>query len=287
MNVKKLTLGGKDFPEVLAHIPQPPPELYVAGAPLADLLQYPRVAVVGSRKVSTYGRAVTSQLAGELARAGVVIVSGLAIGVDALAHKAALEAGGLTIAVLPSGLDRIYPGSHYQLALQIIKQGGALVTEYPSGTTPYPSNFIARNRIASGLSDGLLITEAAQKSGSLHTARFALEQGREVMAVPGNINSPTSAGTNNLIKSGATPVTQATDVLYALDIQPAPVTDHPAMFGTAQERQLLALIAQGTCDGDELLVASQLDVSLFNQTLTMLEITGKVRPLGNNQWGVY
>src|SRR5687767_2661656 len=165
MNVNRLTLTSSDFPEVLRHIPQPPKELFVAGGQLSELLKRPLVTVVGSRKVSAYGKTVTTKLAGELARAGVVIVSGLAIGVDAIAHRAALEAGGLTIAVLPGSLDDIYPSSHYQLAMRIIEQGGALLTEYPPGTRTYPGNFIARNRLASGLSQAVLITEAAEKSG--------------------------------------------------------------------------------------------------------------------------
>src|SRR5207244_4380589 len=136
------------------------------------------------------------------------------LGVDAVAHQAALDAGGLTIAVLPSPLEEIYPVSHRRLAMQILEKGGALISEFPEGTPAFRGNFIARNRLVSGLSDALLITEAAEKSGSLHTARFALEQGREVLAVPGNITSITSAGTNNLLKAGAAPVTSYEDVMY-------------------------------------------------------------------------
>ena len=256
------------------------------GNDVNELLKKPCVTVVGSRKVSAYGKSVTSSLAGELASAGIVIISGLALGVDSLAHKSALDASGLTIAVLPSGLDRVYPASHQSLARQIIEQGGALVTEYPEGTDPYPSNFIARNRIASGLGDVLLITEAAEKSGTLHTANFALEQGKPVLAVPGNITSPTSVGTNNLIKSGATPVTSARDVFHALGLDVAQKKREAPRSGNPNEQILLDLLFSGIDDGAELLSSSRLEVSLFNQTLTMLEIRGQIRPLGNNRWAL-
>lgn len=285
MHVNQLTLTKHLIPEKLRHIPQPPRELFVQGGNLEELLARPCVTIVGSRKVSAYGRAVTVQMATDLARAGVTVVSGLAIGVDSIAHQAALEAGGLAIAVLPCGLDRVYPARHYYLAKQIVGRGGALVTEYKANTPIYPLNFIARNRLASGLGDVLLITEAAQKSGSLHTAHFAMEQGKDVLVIPGNITSPTSAGANNLIKSGAMPVTDVNDIFQALGLDihkntKAPVSSDP------QEQILLNLLFSGVGDGAELLSQSKLEVPIFNQTLTMLEIRGRVRPLGNNQWAL-
>jgi len=286
MNVKKLTLDSSDFPDRLRHIAQPPKVLFIAGADLADVLARPCVTIVFSRKVTAYGQTVTAQLASELARAGVVIISGLAIGIDAIAHQAALDAGGLTMAVLPSSLERIYPASHRGLARRIIEQGGALVTEYPPGSViAYKGNFIARNRIAAGLADVVLITEAAEKSGTLHTADFALQQGKDVLAVPGNITSPTSAGTNNLIKSGAAPVTRAADILRILGLEPRAACMAPRSADPF-EQALLTLMHQGTTDGAELLAASKLDVSRFNHTLTMLEIRGQIRPLGNNHWAL-
>lgn len=251
-----------------------------------ELLSRPSIAVVGSRKVSAYGKIVTTQLTEGLAKAGLVIISGLALGVDSLSHKAALDGGGLTIAVLPCGLDRIYPATHRMLARRILEQGGALITEYPEGTGVYPSNFIARNRIASGLADAVLITEAAEKSGSLHTARFALEQGKDVLAVPGNITSPTSVGTNNLIKSGANPVTCVDDVLYAMGLAPISTKREAPRGQDPDEQLLLDLLFAGVSDGHELLAKSGLEVSHFNQTLTMLEIRGLIRPLGNNSWSL-
>jgi DNA processing protein len=282
-NIKVLTLDEPLFPEVVREIPDPPKQLYIVGDSFFELLKKPRITVIGSRKASSYGRMVTSQLALELARAGVVIVSGLAIGIDTLAHKAALEAHTPTIAVLPCGFDRIYPASHENIARQILEQGGALVTEYPPGTPVQKWNFLARNRIASALADGVLITEAAARSGTLSTARHALDQGREVLAVPGNITSPTSAGTNNLLKMGATPVTEAADIFYMLGLEASTVKQAPKS-GNLDEQIILDLLQSGVSGGNDLLEQSNLQISVFNQSLTMLEIQGLIRPLGGNQW---
>jgi len=287
MNIKKLTLKSVDFPEVLRDIPSPPQTLFQLGTPLTELLKRPRVAIVGSRGISGYGRQVTARLASELAEQGVVIVSGLALGVDCLAHQAALEAGGLAIAVLPGPLDRILPATNRWLADAILEKGGALVSEYDSGTYTYKQNFIARNRLMSGLAQAVLITEAAAKSGSLHTANFALQQGRDVLAVPGSIFSSGSAGTNNLIKAGATPATSYLDVLHVLGIE-AHQTPVSAVKGrNAHEQTVLDLLLRGVSEGDELLDSSRLSASEFSQVLTMLEVSGQIRPLGANQWGLH
>ncbi len=287
MKIKVLTLTDPLYPGVLRHIPDPPEQLFITGDAFFELLDRPRITVIGSRKASAYGRDVTSRLALELARAGVVIISGLALGIDSLAHRAALEAGTPTIAVLPGSLEKIYPAAHSALARRIIEQGGALVSEYPAGTAVQKWNFLARNRIASGLSDGVLITEAAERSGTLSTARHALEQGRDVMAVPGNITSPTSAGTNNLIKAGAAPVTTANDVLFALGLDTA-LQAMPAAVRSddPDEQAILTALQTGISDGGSLLAASRLEISRFNQAVTMLEIQGLIRPLGGNQWAL-
>jgi DNA processing protein len=282
MNGNKL----KHIPGVLRRIPSPPKQLFHAGSDLESILKRPSVAIVGSRSVTAYGRQITLKLAGELAEKGVVIVSGLALGVDGLAHKAALEAGGLTIAVLPGPIDVIAPSAHENLARQIIEQGGALISEYPPGEFPLKQNFIARNRLVSGLVDALLITEAAEKSGSLHTARFALEQGKEVMAVPGNITSSTSVGTNNLIRSGAVPITSYTDVLEVLGLADHTMPAAEVRGRNANEQKVLDLMLTGLIDGGDLLAASKLGIQEFNQVLTMLELGGKVRSLGANQWAI-
>jgi DNA processing protein len=282
ISIQELSRSSPDFPPELQQIDQPPSQLFIASGNWAELMSRPRVAVVGSRKVSPYGREVTRQLVADLARAGVVVISGLAIGVDSIAHTAALEADGLTMAVLPGGLSNIYPVSHTQLARRIVAQGGALVSEYAPDTHPQKWFFVERNRLVSGLAHVLLVTEAAAKSGTLHTANFALDQGRDVLAVPGNITSPLSKGTNNLIKVGSAPVTSVQDILTILGIttrqKPIPSSNIP------QEQTIIALIYEGIRDGAELLQKSDLPIQQFSQTLTMLEIQGVVQPLGNNQW---
>lgn len=285
MNVKKLTLTSTEFPEPLRHIPSPPKQLYVLGD-IQTLLQSPRVAVVGSRKVSPYGRAVTESLTGELAGKGIVIISGLALGVDAVAHRAALDGGGKTLAVLPTSLDNIYPSSHRDLAKKILTGGGALVSEYDSGMPGLKKNFIERNRLVSGLSDAVLITEAAQKSGTLHTANFALEQGRTVMAVPGNITSAGSEGTNNLIKSGALPVTEASDIFEALHLTPKDLQRQLPLGSNAAEQAILDYMQTGISDATALMKAAGMTPAEFGRTLTMLEITGRITPLGAGQWRI-
>ncbi len=279
-------ISARQLPECLKIISGPPKQLFCRGAKLEELLARPRLAVVGSRRVTAYGRQVTTELVSRLAEQGIVIISGLAIGVDALAHQAALEAGGLTIAVLPSDVDTPYPATNRRLSQQIVEQGGVLVSEYEPGVMNFRTNFIARNRLVAGLSQAVLITEAAEKSGSLHTARFALEQGKDVLAVPGNINTPTSVGANNLIKAGATLVTSSRDVLHALKLEDHQTTAREVRGRNAHEQSVLDLMLQGVNDGDELLAESGLATAEFNQVLTMLEIGGKIRPLGANHWGI-
>ncbi|MEX2007079.1 MAG: DNA-processing protein DprA [Candidatus Saccharimonadales bacterium] len=285
MIVNSLKQDHPDFPKILSEIPQPPKQLFWQGTEPKAWLKLPKVAVVGSRKASSYGFSTTDKLASELAEAGVVIISGLAFGIDAAAHKAALKVGGHTVAVLPTALPKIYPAAHSGLARQILDTGGTLLSEYAASDLPNAGNFVARNRIVSGLSDGLLITEAAINSGSLHTARFALEQGKTVMAVPGNINSPSSVGANNLIKSGALPVTDVSDVFFALNIKPKAKNKVSRVFrGSPQEEAILKLIRDGTSGQEELAVAAGLDGPTVSSALTMLEIGGFIRPVGSGQW---
>lgn len=208
-----LVLDDGAYPALLREIPDPPLTLYVRGAWRASF-EAPCVGVVGSRRCSTYGQNVAHSLARELAARGVTVVSGLARGIDAAAHRGALEAGGRTVAVLGTGLDEVYPRDHVRLAEEILAKGGALATQFPLGTPPVAENFPYRNRIISGLSLGVVVVEASENSGSLITARLALEQSREVFAVPGNITSRNSFGTNFLIKgAGAKLVQQWQDVV--------------------------------------------------------------------------
>ena len=243
------------------------------------------VAIVGSRKTSAYGQEVTHKLAYDLAKQGIVIVSGLALGTDGMAHKAALEAGGLTIAVLAGGLDKIYPATHQSLAEQIIKQNGTILSEYSAGTPHMQHRFLERNRIVSGISDAVIVVEAASRSGTLATARWALNQGKIVMAVPGNITNVNSVGCNRLIQQGAYVVTCAKDVLDTLGIEEK--SQQTSLFAkNKEEKVILDLLQRGVRDGDELRIQSQLPPEVYNQTLTMLEINGMIRSLEGDQWGI-
>ena len=227
-----LILDDGVYPALLQEIYDPPIVLYVMGA-WAECLDQPCIAIVGSRKSSTYGQNAALMLARDLAQRGVTIISGFARGIDAAAHRGALEAGGRTIAVLGTGVDRIYPRDHKKLVDDILKNRGAIVTQFPLGTPPVSENFPYRNRIISGLSLGTVVVEAAENSGSLITARLAMEQNREVFAVPGNITSRNSFGTNYLIKgAGAKLVQQWQDVAsepppqIAASLLPPPFGDH-------------------------------------------------------------
>lgn len=280
-----LTLTDSPMQSIFAGILPAVEQLFVRSDNFDDLMSRPRIAIVGSRKISPYGKQVTTQFASELAKQGIVIVSGLAYGVDAVAHRAVLEAGGLTMAVLPSSIEDVYPRAHKNLSEEIVQGGGALISEYPAGTPAYKWNFVERNRIVSGIADALLITEAAINSGTMHTARFALEQGKDVLAIPGNITSPISEGTNNLIKTGAITVTSPEDVLHILGIK-SPVKKPTVTGSDIYEQTILDLIAKNVTDGNHLLKRSNLPADQFSHVLTMLEITGKVRSLGNNHWSV-
>jgi len=273
-----------EIPEKLRVIGRPPQQLFVAGLPLNDWIEAPKLAVVGSRKMSAYGAYVTEKLVRSIAQSGVVIISGLAYGVDAAAHRAALEVDGRTVAVLPTPIDNIYPAAHLNLAMQILKSG-SLVSEYQAGAPVYKANFTDRNRLVAGLADILLITEAAVNSGSLHTARHMLELGKTVMAVPGNINSPGSEGCNNLIKSGAVAVTDVSDIFFALGLH-SPKAQKRVLRGDERQMQIYDLIAQGISDQETLALSVKADGALVASALTGLEINGYIKPLGAGHWTI-
>jgi DNA processing protein len=284
MKIQKINITSPVFPANLNNIASPPKSLYCLGN-VALLDKHPKLSVVGSRKITHYGKQVTSQLSREAAERSIVIVSGLALGIDAIAHESALKAKGDTIAVMPCGLDTIAPSTNRDLARRILAENGLLVSEYPEGTPPMRQNFIARNRIVSGICDALLVTEAAEKSGTLHTTAFALEQGKTVMAVPGNITSAQSAGTNNLIKSGALAVTNSSDICLALGISPH--KDRVKISADSpQEAAIIELLEAGISDSGEILQLSKMNATVFNQTLTMMELAGKIHPLGAGHWGM-
>lgn len=282
MKINRISPDSNVFLKVLTNIAKPPKKLYFIGS--LPTVRQPTVAIVGTRKPTTYGREVTHKLAYDLAKQGVTIVSGLALGIDGIAHRAALEAGGTTIAVLANGLPHIYPVSHKSLGQQIIQQGGAIISEYEPETSARGYQFLERNRIVSGLADAIIITEAAARSGTLNTAAHALEQGKEIFVVPGNITSPLSAGCNALLKQGARPATEARDILEA--IAPELLTNQSQLpLGTTpEETTIIQLLQSGIRDGDELQRQSHIPADVFATTLTMLELQGTIRSLGANQW---
>lgn len=282
MKINRATPEKHNYLRLLADIPKPPKQLYVIGALPAE--RRPSVAIVGTRKPSSYGKEVTQQLSYDLAKKGVVIISGLALGVDGIAHRAALEAKGTTIAVLANGLPQIYPATHKDLADQITQAGGAVLSEYEPETPARSYQFLQRNRIVSGLSDAIIITEAAARSGTLNTAMHALEQGKEVFVVPGNITSPLSAGCNTLLKQGARPITSADDVLEIIAPDLLQPQSSLALGDTPLETTIITLLRSGVRDGDELQQRSESSINDFNTALTMMEINGVIRALGANQW---
>ena len=270
--------------QIVSHIAKKPEKLYFIGT-LPDT-RVPTVAIVGTRKPTAYGREVTTRLASDLAQKGVVIMSGLALGVDTIAHKAALEVGGTTIAVLANGLPGIYPASNRQLASDIVAHAGAILSEYEPDTPARQYRFLERNRIVSGLSDAIVITEASARSGTMSTAARALEQGKEVFVVPGNITSPMSSGCNALLKQGATPVTSYEDILQVIAPELLQKQSTLALGHTELESNIIKLLQEGVRDGDELLQRLAVDITELSTTLTMMEITGSIRSLGANQWTI-
>jgi DNA processing protein len=277
--VQLLCLESPDYPALLLQIPQPPPLIYVRGTlTRADELA---LAVVGTRSPTTYGKEATRRVVNDLAAAGITIVSGLALGIDTLAHSSALEAGGRTVAVLAGGVDVPYPERNRRLAEQIVSNG-ALISEFPLGVQPLPSNFPARNRLISGLSLGTLVVEAGSRSGALITVEFALEQGREVFAVPGEIFSRTSEGTNQLIRNGAAIVTHVQDVLEALNWTNAAAQQEvkQVLPDDPTEAALLELISYEPRHIDELGRSSGLPTPTLSAALAMMELKGMVRQAG-------
>jgi DNA processing protein len=271
-----------NFTQIITHLADSPKKLYYLGELPKE--RKPTVAIVGTRKPTKYGIEVTHRLAFDLAKRGVIIVSGMALGVDGIAHRAALEAGGMTIAVLGNGLDTLYPSSHQQLGKDIIKSGGAIISEYDPDVPAYPANFLARNRIVSGLSDAIIITEAAARSGTLNTAGHALEQGKDIFVVPGNITSPLSAGCNALLRQGAIPVTSAQDVLEVIAPELLSPQARLALGDNPLQTKIIQLLQSGIRDGDQLQQESETPASAFATELTMMELSGHIRNLGGNQW---
>jgi len=280
-----VTLEDESYPVLLRKIEHPPPLLYVKGE-LTSQDEW-SVAVVGTRRASAYGREAARVIAGGLARSGIAVVSGLARGIDSQAHRAALDSGGRTIAILGCGIDVIYPPENAKLAQQVARNG-ALVTEYALGTPPDARNFPPRNRIISGMTLGVVVVEAGERSGTHITAGYAAEQGREVFAVPGRITSPGSRGTNRLIQDGASPVVEVEDILEALNLHM--VGQHEAARVVAPDNEMEAQILQHLSADPVHLddVGRQVGAPIqeVSSTLTLMELKGMVRQVGGMKYVV-
>lgn len=282
MKINTISPQDSKFTKVLNDIANAPKRLYYIGE-LPDQ-HVPTVAIVGTRKPTGYGREVTYQLAYDLAKHGIIIVSGLAFGVDAIAHKACIESGGKTIAILANGVDIIYPASNRDLAVKILERNGAIISEYEPGTEARNFQFLERNRIVSGLADAVLVTEAAIHSGTTSTVMHALEQGKDVFVIPGNITSPLSAGCNKYIKQGAHLATCAEDIIEIIAPELLQSQTTLPLGNTPIETNIISLLQSGVYDGDEIQSKLEIEAAEFSRTLTMMEINGAIRPLGGNQW---
>ncbi len=282
--INRIAPDKHDYLQVISSIAKVPKVLYYRGS-VPDS-RIPTVAIVGTRKPTAYGKEVAFTLARDLAGRGIAIISGLALGIDAIAHRGALDVGGRTLAILANGVEKFYPATNAQLAEKIIKSGGAIISEHRHTPNIKPYQFLERNRIISGLSDAVIVIEAATRSGTLSTVSHALEQGREVFVVPGNITSPLSAGCNALLKQGAHPITSASDVLEVVAPRATLNQGTLALGSTPLEDEILSLIRSGVRDGDELQKLSSASVSEFSQALTMLEINDVIKPLGGNHWAL-
>jgi DNA processing protein len=279
-NVRVLTWEDEDYPVSLREIPAAPPVLFLRGQ-MEPIDQW-SIAVVGTRRLSAYGRLMTRDLVSGLAQNGITIISGLARGIDGIAHKTALEQGGRTIAVLGCGIDKVYPPEHRELAHEIVNGRGAILSDYALGTEPDSKHFPARNRLISGLSLGVLVIEAGEKSGALITAKFAVEQDRDVFAVPGNINSPVSIGPNRLIQQGAKLVMRIEDILEELNLRmiAEKAAAQVILPDSPEEASLLTSLSSQPLHIDELGRLTGLPSSIVSSTLTLMELKGMVQQVG-------
>lgn len=281
--IQILSLKDARYPMLLKEIPDPPPILYIKGK-IQDENSL-MLAVVGTRKISTYGRLALSQILPQLIESGVIVVSGMAFGIDSEAHKLALELHKPTVAVLASGLDEksLYPKDHQFLAMRILENNGSLISEYPPKTPAFKQNFVARNRVISGLAKGVLIVECGLNSGSLITANFALDQNRPVYAVPGPIYSHESQGTNNLLKQGAVCTTSSTDILQDWNIEQSIGPTLPLPENEI-ESKILTLLQKNPLGLDELSLQSGLESSKVSSAITILELKGYIKGAGGGKY---
>lgn len=281
--IQVVAWGDENYPVRLREIDNAPPVLYVRGS--LEIEDEWSVAIVGTRRITAYGRQVAERIATKLANSGITVVSGLALGVDTVAHQSALETGGRTLAVLGCGVDRIYPPNNRHLAERIL-ESGALVSDYAPGTPPEASNFPPRNRIISGLSLATVVVEAGEKSGALITADFAVEQGREVFAVPGNVFSPQSWGPNRLIQNGAHPLLDPQEILDQLDLTRVVAQSEARVVlpANATEAQLFGVLGHEPLHVDEIRAKTDLPIEQVTATLALMELKGMVRQVGGMRY---
>ncbi len=279
-NIGYITMYDKSYPKLLKEIPDCPAILYVKGD--ITILNKNSISIVGSRKFTPYGARVAKKFAKIFALNKIPVVSGLALGIDSMAHQAVVETEGETVAVLGSGLDKIYPNSNVYLADRIIKMSGAIISEYPPGTEPFKSNFPSRNRIIAGMTLGSLIVEAAKESGALITAMAALDYNRDVYAIPGPIDSPSSEGTNWLIQQGAKLVVTPQDVLDDLNIDAKNMELIAKEYTAAndEERLILKLVENNYLCSDDIVRKSKMNIAVASYALTMLEMKGILENVG-------
>lgn len=280
MKVNILTPSDTEYPRQLARLHQPPQRLFVLGSKISNS---PIVAIVGARKATAYGRETTYGLARDLACLGVTVISGLALGVDSAAHRGALEAGN-TIAVLPGSVETVYPATNRQLGQQILDKNGSLVSEYPPYTDIRRHNFIERNRIIAGLAQAVVVVEAAERSGSLSTAQFALELGMPVLALPGPITSPTSVGTNRLIATGARIVLGIDDILEEIGLTRSIASSIQPRVENETEQRVLDAVGRGIQNNENLCELCQLEPLQLSAILTRLELLGVIRQVPGIGW---
>lgn len=285
LGIRPVSIRCHNYPKLLREIPDPPAVIFVRGK--LDIADELNLAVVGSRKYSNYGKRVVQDIVRGIVQSNITIVSGMALGIDSIAHKATLDAHGRTIGVLANGLDQIYPSSNRALAEGIIANGGAVISEYPPGVPPYKYNFPMRNRIIAGMSLGILVAEAAQKSGTLLTAKSALDYNRELLAVPGSIYSPTSEGSNNLIKYGAKLVNSANDILSELNIESRVKEGRAKKIMPASREEAIIvdyLDRDNPIHIDILAKKSKIDIATLSSKLIFMEMKGMVKNIGANNY---
>ncbi|MEX2007596.1 MAG: DNA-processing protein DprA [Candidatus Levyibacteriota bacterium] len=285
-----ITQVDKEYPKLLRQIPNPPIVLYIKGDPKLLDIKSRKIAIVGTRHITSYGRQITEMFAGELAHSGLVIVSGMALGVDGVAHSSCIDVGGKTIAVLGNGVDTPYPRENEKLYEQILDSGGLILSEYPPGTPPSAGSFPARNRIVAGLSSGILVTEGAADSGSLITANFGLEFGRKVFAVPGPITSSLSKAPLDLIAKGARLVTSPEDILKEFSISNSQFSNKTknTKFKTEnkEEQEILKILENESLQFDEIARKTKIDSSKLGSILSMMEIRGMIKSTESGNFSI-